>query len=361
AWDLRQRGIRPEKLVAVCATPSLDRAVALLAVLLAGGAYLPLDPTYPLERVKLMLSDSGAVLTLAESALRDMLPPDSAEILSIDGCSRRTTPLAAPPPDDAHPENLAYVIYTSGSTGPPKGVAIRHSSVAVLLDWAAARFSTHELAGVLASTSICFHLSVLELFAPLSVGGAAILVSTVLDLAEYGGTKPITLVNTVPSAAAELLRAGVIPSSVMTLNLAGEALNANLVEAIYAASPVCRIMNLYGPSEDTTYSTEKLVARGEKVTIGRPIFNTETYILDGAMEVVAVGVVGELYVGGAGLARGYHGRAGLTAERFIPNPCSGEGGSRLYRTGDLARYCEDGDIEFLGRADQQVKIRGFRI
>ena len=254
------------------------------------------------------------------------------------------------------------MIYTSGSTGKPKGVAIEHRSTVAFLHWALATFTAEELAGVLLSTSFCFDLSVFELFAPLCAGGQVILVDNALQLPGVEAST-VTLVNTVPSAMTELVRSGGIPASVRTINLAGEPLLKNLVDEIYAGTNVKEVLNLYGPSEDTTYSTFVRIAPGElsEPTIGRPVANTAAYILDSQLQPVPVGVPGELHLSGAGLARGYLKRPELTAEKFIPDPFSGEVGARMYRTGDLARYQGDGRIQFLGRMDHQVKLRGYRI
>ena len=259
--------------------------------------------------------------------------------------------------------NLAYVIYTSGSTGRPKGVAITHQSASAFLHWAGEVFSPAQLAGVLASTSICFDLSIFELFVPLSQGGTVLLSENVLGLPLLPAANQVTLINTVPSAMAELVRLGGIPPSVRTINLAGEALQNALVQALYQQPTIAQVFNLYGPSEDTTYSTYTQVQKGEEeqVTIGRPVANTQVYVLDGQQQPVPQGIAGELCLGGEGLARSYLQRAALTAERFVPNPFGEEAGSRLYRTGDLVRYLAAGEIEYLGRADQQVKLRGYRI
>jgi amino acid adenylation domain-containing protein len=261
-------------------------------------------------------------------------------------------------------QNLAYVIYTSGSTGRPKGVAVTHHSANVMVHWAREVFTDEELAGVLASTSICFDLSIFEIFVPLSWGGKVLLAENALELAAMVGAEQVRLINTVPSAIVELLRMKAVPSSVRTVNLAGEALQRNLVEQVYAMEQIERVLNLYGPSEDTTYSTYEWVkagAGGEAVSIGRPIANTKVYVLDAALEAVPVGVAGELCIGGEGQARGYLNRAELTAECFVPDPHSRRGGQRMYRTGDLARWKAEGSLEFLGRIDHQVKIRGYRI
>jgi amino acid adenylation domain-containing protein len=259
------------------------------------------------------------------------------------------------------PENLAYVIYTSGSTGRPKGVAIRHSSAAVMLRWAHQVFSSRELSCVLASTSVCFDLSVFEIFAPLSCGGTVLMAENALELAKLSEAG-VTLVNTVPSVMRELLRNGDIPGSVQTVNLAGESLSADLVRDVYANGKVQRLCNLYGPSEDTTYSTYAFIEReAESIPIGRPLANTWAYVLDEWMHPAPAGLAGELYLGGAGLARGYLNRPELTAERFLPDPFSEQPGECLYRSGDRVRWRRDGTLEFLCRTDQQIKIRGFRI
>ena len=255
------------------------------------------------------------------------------------------------------------MIYTSGSTGKPKGVAIAHRNTCAFIEWAQSFFDGDSLDRVLASTSICFDLSVFELFVPLCRGGSVWVVGNILDLASAAAADfPVTMINTVPSAIAQLQRSGAIPGTVKVINLAGEALQATLVHALYKGACADRIFNLYGPSEDTTYSTASLATRGADafVTIGRPIAGTQAYILDGALNLVPTGVAGELYLAGEGVARGYLHRPGLTAETFIANPF-GQPGSRMYRTGDLVRHLADGDIDYLGRIDTQVKIRGFRI
>ncbi|HSU82680.1 MAG TPA: amino acid adenylation domain-containing protein, partial [Thermoanaerobaculia bacterium] len=240
-------------------------------------------------------------------------------------------------------------------------------SAAVLALWARTVFSPEDLAGVLAGTSIAFDMSVFELFVTLAWGGKVILAANALELPRLPAAGEVTLVNTVPSAMAELVRLRALPASVRTVNLGGEPLQRSLVQAVYGAGPVSRVLNLYGPSEDTTYSTWELAARGEtgEPTLGRPLSGTRTVVLGRFGELMPVGVPGELFLGGAGLARGYLGRPELTAERFVPDPLpredGGEPGGRLYRTGDLVRYLPDGRLEYLGRIDHQVKIRGFRV
>jgi amino acid adenylation domain-containing protein len=363
---LRGLGLGPEVLVGICMERSLDMVVAMLGVLEAGAAYLPLDPAYPTERLDFMLADSAAPVVLTQERLLGRWGTDS------DGgphrvCLDRDWPeiAAAPPastPAAATPDHLAYTIYTSGSTGRPKGVAIAHRSATALLRWACEVFPERDRAGVLASTSICFDLSVFELFLPLCHGGTVMLAETALHLPRHAAAGEVTLVNTVPSAIAELVRGDGLPPAVRAVVLAGEPLPRRLVDEIYACGDVERVCNCYGPSEDTTYSTYALIDRaGGPPPIGRPVGGGWAYLLDAGLQPAPLGAVGELYLGGAGLARGYLGRPELTAERFVPDPFSAAPGARLYRTGDLVRYRPDGEMLFLGRADHQVKIRGFRI
>jgi amino acid adenylation domain-containing protein len=379
AHHLMSLGVGPEVRVGVLLERSVALVISLLSVLKAGGAYVPLDPNYPRERVGFMVEDAGVAVLLTQTSLREKFHTSAARVVCLDDPDRaqsEATPDALPTaaksaddstaaatPDAATPDNLAYVIYTSGSTGRPKGVAITHRSVSTFLHWAHETFTQAELAGVLASTSVCFDLSVFELFAPLTCGGSVILAENALALPAHTAAAEVTLLNTVPSAMAELARAQSLPASVVTVNLAGEPLKSSLVEAVYEQETVKRVLNLYGPSEDTTYSTYVVVERGtdRAPTIGRPVANTQVYLLDGSLQLVPVGVAGELYLGGAGLARGYLNRPGLTAEKFVPDPFAAEAGRRLYRTGDVARYLAGGELEFLGRIDHQVKVRGFRI
>ncbi|AGY58063.1 non-ribosomal peptide synthetase [Gloeobacter kilaueensis] len=358
AHHLQSLGVGAEVLVGICLERSPKLVVSLLAVLKAGGAYVPLDPNYPAERLAFMIQDVEVLVS--EPATADRLPATGAKRVLLDGTNTLAEWPRVNPTSSAGSENLAYVIYTSGSTGKPKGVAIAHRSAVALIYWAREVFSDADLAGVLASTSICFDLSVFELFVPLSWGGSVILAANALDLPELEG---VSLVNTVPSAMAELVRSNGVPASVRTVNLAGEPLQRRLVDQIYAIPTVQQLFNLYGPSEDTTYSTFIRMERQETglPTIGRPIANTQIYILDAHQQRVPVGVPGELFIGGEGLARGYLKRPELTAEKFVPDPFAQEADGRLYRTGDLARWRADGTIEFLGRLDFQVKIRGFRI
>jgi amino acid adenylation domain-containing protein len=365
---LRARGAGPETPVGVLLERNADLVVALLAVLKAGGAYVPLDPAYPPARLELLLADSGAPLVLTSSALAPLLGSLAGggrrETVALDELAPELAALPGnPPAPQPAPGQLAYVIYTSGSTGRPKGVALEHAAAAALASWADGAYSAGELSGVLASTSVSFDLSVFEILTTLALGGRVILADHALALAELPARHEVTLLNTVPSAMAELLRLGAVPASVRTVNLAGEPLRRALVDEIGRRTAASRVLNLYGPSEDTTYSTWAPAERGarEEPGIGRPLPGTRVRLLGPGLEPVPLGAVGEIHLGGAGLARGYRRRPGLTADRFTPDPWSAAPGRRLYRTGDLARFTADGRLVFLGRADHQVKVRGFRI
>ncbi|HEY2295664.1 MAG TPA: amino acid adenylation domain-containing protein [Thermoanaerobaculia bacterium] len=361
ASRLRALGVGPETPVGVCLERGLELLPALLGILKAGGAYVPLDPAYPEERLAFILEDSGVPVLVTQGALASRLPGPAVRVVVDDRDGDGDTGPAAPA-GDAGEGNLAYLIYTSGSTGRPKGVAIAHRSATALVRWAAGQLAAADLAGVLAATSICFDLSVFELFVPLSRGGTVLLADDALALAGLPAAAAVTLINTVPSAMAELVRLGPPPPRLRTVNLAGEPLQGALVREIEGWCPGVRVFNLYGPSEDTTYSTGARVDGDERPpAIGRPVSESRAYLLDRHLGLVPPGSPGELYLGGAGLARGYFGRPELTAERFIPDPFAPAPGGRLYATGDLARHRPGGDLEFLGRRDQQVKIRGFRI
>lgn len=355
AATLLEAGAKPEQPVAVCLPRDAHLVVALLAVMTVGSAYVPVDPVYPDERKAYILADSAAPIVVAEPSF-DV--PNGVIRLTPDA----DTPVLVPelPQVDVH--QLAYIIYTSGSTGKPKGVAITHRNGVALLHWAQKYFEPEFAAVVAASTSVCFDLSVFELFVTLGRGARLVLLENILYLTMAPAAGEITLLNTVPSAMSELLKAGGIPTSVRIVNLAGEPFGASLIHDIYALGHVSSVFNLYGPSEDTTYSTEALMPRDLEgnATIGRPISNTTLYILDAEAQLVPEGLPGELVLGGDGITRGYHDRPGLTAERFTPDPY-GSAGSRRYHTGDLGRYASDGKVIFLGRKDHQVKLRGFRI
>src|SRR5947209_4621002 len=362
AHFLRKLVAGPEIPVGVGMERNPQLVIALVGALKAGAAYVPLDPNYPAERLKYMLEDSGARVLLTQEKFLPLLNFYPGKVVNLDTLWGEIGNESPENPEAIiFPENLAYVIYTSGSTGRPKAVAIRHSSAAVMLRWAHHVFSAQELSCVLASTSICFDMSVFEIFAPLSCGGTVLLTANLLELPKISDAG-VTLINTVPSVMRELIRNGALPESLQTVNLGGESLPADLVRDVYANSKVQRVCNLYGPSEDTTYSTYAFIEReADTIPIGQPIANTQAYVLDQWMHLAPARVEGELYLGGAGLARGYLNRPQVTAQRFLPDPFSGQPGERLYKTGDRVRWRRDGTLEFLGRTDQQVKIRGFRI
>ncbi len=381
AAELRRRGVGPEVVVGIAAERSPAMVVGMLAILAAGGAYLPLDPSYPDERLAWVVADAGAALILATSAVAlhvagllerpaGAAEPAGCPVVAIESVLAEAVgrEAGAPPPlaRSAGPQNLAYVLYTSGSTGRPKGVAIEHRSAVALLAWVGERYSAADLAGVVAVTSIGFDVAVFELFGPLAWGGTVLLAESALDLASPAlagapSTPPVSLVNSVPSAFAELLHAGFAPPESAILQIAGEPVPRALVERLFERAPRARVFNLYGPTEDTTYSTVARIAPGDEraPSVGRPISGERALLLDAHGEAVPIGVAGEVHLGGSGLARGYLGRPDLTAARFVPDPWGD--GARLYRTGDLARFRPDGEIDYLGRLDHQVKVRGFRV
>ncbi|MEH2067466.1 MAG: amino acid adenylation domain-containing protein [Nostoc sp.] len=378
AHCLRSLGVKQETLVGICTTRSLSMIVGILGILKAGGAYVPLDPAYPKDRLAWILEDSQISVLLTQQQQIAELPPHQAQVVCLDTDALVNFQNVTNPSVPITANNLAYAIYTSGSTGKPKGIAIAHYSAVTFLNWAIQLLPHKEFAGVLASTSICFDISIFELFAPLSCGGKVILVDNILHLPAIAASQQVTLINTVPAAMTELLQVNDVPTSVSTVCLGGEPVSNQLVQQLYQKNNIQQVFNLYGPTEDTVYSTFALVEKGatSSPAIGRPIANTQIYILDRYFQPVPVGVVGELYISGAGLARGYLRQPELTAQKFIPNPFlrgreQGAGGrgeedqfsdfERLYKTGDLARYLHDGNIQFLGRSDRQIKIRGFRI
>jgi amino acid adenylation domain-containing protein len=369
ASGLRALGIGPETPVGLCLERSDTMVIALLGILKAGGAYVPLDPAYPAERIGLMLRGTRALLMLAqrkfgpslESEFSDMKRAFVEDLLAPSGNGSDRKPVDP----DITSRDLAYVIHTSGSTGVAKPVAIEHRNAVNFISWAGRVFTREELAGVLFSTSICFDLSVFEVFGTLCNGGKLIVAANAMELPELPARNQVTLINTVPSAAASLLRANAIPSSVRVMNLAGEPLKQELVDKLYGLENIEKVYDLYGPSETTTYSTYSLRQKGGGETIGRPIANTQVYLLDAQLQPVPIGIPGEIYIGGDGVARGYLYRPELTAERFVVNPVAQKNAvlseARVYKTGDLARWLPDGSLQFLGRTDSQVKIRGFRV
>ncbi|MGZ2359813.1 amino acid adenylation domain-containing protein [Streptomyces sp. 372A] len=341
---LVERGVADGDIVGIRLGRSVDLAVAMLGILKAGGAYLPLDPAYPADRTGYMLSDSGArtVVTGAELTELDRLPG---------------TPLDRAP---ILPDRLAYVLYTSGSTGRPKGVLVTHRNAIPMVLWGRRTFTAEQMSRVLASTSICFDVSVFEFFGPLCTGGTAVVVDNALSL--LADPVDVTMVCSVPSAARALIAAGALPRSTEVVGLGGEAVTGTLVDDLYDTGHVRAVVNLYGPTEDTTYSTYAVLQPQEQPpAIGVLLPHGRGLVLDEAMRRVPVGAVGELYLAGRGVSRGYVNQAALTASRYVPDPYAPTPGERMYRTGDLVRYRADGALLYLGRRDFQVKVRGQRI
>ena len=372
AHCLRHLGIGPEDRVAVCLERSPALVIALLGVLKSGGAYIPLDPSYPADRLTYVLEDSRAAVLVTQSSLVSTLPNHSARTLTLDAVDLAHENVGDPVPL-AVPENPAYVIYTSGSTGRPKGVVVRQGAAVNFLASMARQPGVGPDDVLLAVTTISFDIAVLELFLPLSVGGRIDLADreTVADgarLMERIESSGATVMQATPATWRLLLETGWQGRPGLKVLCGGEALPPDLARELFGR--VGSLWNVYGPTETTVWSSVHQVAlqdleSGRPVPLGGPIANTEVYLLDRfehGLEPMPDGVPGELYIGGEGLARGYFGRPDLTAERFVPDRFSGRPGVRLYRTGDLVRRRpRDGALEFLGRADFQVKIRGFRI
>ena len=368
---LQKLGVGSDALVAICVERSLEMVVGLLGVLKAGGAYVPLDPSYPSERLEFMLADTGSPILLTLSGLQHRLLGCDRLVLQLDA----DWPLIAGEIADnvasaAKIEQLAYMIYTSGSTGRPKGVMIPHRAIVNHLRWMQSTFPLDNGDSVLQKYAISFDPSVWECFAPLIAGARLVIASA------GGQTDPEYLVQTIVDQGITVLQ--LVPSQLRMLLevsgfrtcttlrrvfVGGEVLDGDLA-ARFHGSINAELYNLYGPTEATIASTFFLVPHDhptEAVPIGRPIANTQLYVVDIWGQPVPIGVRGELLIGGDGLARGYHNRLELTAEKFIPDGFRSEPGARLYMTGDLVRYQANGTIEYLGRLDNQVKIRGFRI
>ncbi|MGO1070384.1 amino acid adenylation domain-containing protein, partial [Lysobacter sp. CA199] len=373
AHHLRTLGLGPDERVGICVQRNADMLVALLASLKSGAAYVPLDPSYPPDRLGYMLDDAMPRAVLTDAVGRPVLSQALALAEQAQSLTVLDLQADAGAWEDASDENpaaqavgltskhLAYLIYTSGSTGRPKGVAIEHRNAVNFIYWALQEFSPQTLSNCLFSTSINFDLSIYEYGVPLACGGRVTLVDNALAL--LNAALPVTLINTVPSVMMELSRADAVPPTVRVVNVAGEPLKRALAERILASAQVEQLCNLYGPSETTTYSTWTQMDRatGFVADIGRPVGNTQVYILDAAGNPVPVGVAGEIFIGGHGVARGYLGKPELTADRFLDDPFNAEPGARMYKTGDLGRWSAQGTITLLGRNDFQVKIRGFRI
>lgn len=373
ARRLIELGAGPEVMVAVCLNRSIELIVGLLAILKSGSAYVPIDPSYPSERRNFILGDTRAKVVLTHPSLAGELEGHGPHVVPLDPS---WTEFAAEARADLgvhiSGDTLAYVIYTSGSTGRPKGVLIRHAGLDNYLSWAAKAYSSNEPADSLLHSSVCFDLPVTSLWLPLVTGGAVTIVedsegATKLCEALVAGTTQATFVKITP-AHMKLLAAQMSPAQARGASKAfvigGEQLLTDDLVFWMTNAPETRLINEYGPTETVVgccvYEAKK-DGPGPAVPIGRPIADTQLYVLDRGLNPVPTGVAGELYIGGAGVARGYLNLPALTAEKFVPDPFGSTPGARMYKTGDLARYLADGNIEYFGRTDFQVKVRGFRI
>jgi amino acid adenylation domain-containing protein len=366
AHKLRELGVAADVLVGVAVPRSLEMVVGLLAILKAGGAYVPVDPDFPQDRLAHMIQDSGLQLLLTRTELLAQLPiPASVQPLCVDCADDWLHDYSTENPSaESCPQHLAYVIYTSGSTGQPKGVSVGQDALVNFL------FSMAEQPGlvaqdrVLSLTSLSFDIAGLELYLPLLRGASVVLLQPDENkdpraLLEVIRQQAVTVIQATPSTWRMLLDAAA-PDALRgkTVLCGGEALSVELAQRLIEQAG--HVWNLYGPTETTIWSARHYLTRSDDVRLGRPIANTRLHIVSDALQPMPVGGRGELLIGGDGLARGYHQRAALTAERFVPDPFAANG-SRLYRTGDLTRYHPDGSIGYVGRLDHQVKIRGFRI
>lgn len=371
AHYLQKLGVKSEVLVGICVDRSVEMMVGLLGILKAGGAYVPLDPAYPQERISFMLEDSQLSLILTQSHLHKV-SEHLAQVIYLDSDREIAQESNANLDVDLTPDNVAYIIYTSGSTGKPKGVQIIHRAVVNFLTSMSQKPRLSSEDALLAVTTISFDIAVLELFLPIIVGAKIVLVSREVaadatKLIELLAESDATVMQATPATWRMLLAAGWQGKENLKILCGGEAMPRTLADELLSKSAA--VWNMYGPTETTIWSAVERVEPGDApVLIGRAIANTEFYLIDtnsfqnnGAIELVPVGVVGELLIGGVGLARGYLNRPELTDEKFLPNPFSDRSDARLYRTGDLARYLPNGKIELIGRIDNQVKIRGFRI
>ncbi|MBV9790944.1 MAG: amino acid adenylation domain-containing protein, partial [Chloroflexi bacterium] len=373
ARALHKLGVGPDVRVGLCMERSPELVIGLLGILKAGGCYVPLDPSYPQDRIAYMLADAQMPVVLTQQHLRDRLPEAGAQIVALDADAEQIAQQSAEAVDSgATPDNLAYIIYTSGSTGRPKGAMIPHRGLVNYLSWCTQAYKIGEGSGTPVHSPIGFDLTVTSLFAPLIKGQRVMLLPEDQGLDGLGAAlapdAEFSLVKLTP-AHVDLLN-NVLPGETLAgranaLIIGGEALRAETVAYWREFAPATRLINEYGPTETVVgccvYEVPPTGEVNSVIPIGRPIANTQLYILDRYLNPVPVGVSGELYIGGDGVGRGYLNRPDLTAEKFIADPFSTHPGARLYRTGDLARYFADGTIDFLGRIDHQIKVRGFRI
>ncbi len=365
AWHLKKLGVGPHTLVGLYVERSLEMVVGLLGILKAGGAYVPLDPSFPVNRLAYMVSDSGMDVLITHRNLEKNLPVQPASVVRLDSdwgeiAKQGIDDLKS---EDAGPGDLAYVLYTSGSTGKPKGVGIPHSAVTNFLSSMQREPGFTATDSLLAVTTLSFDIAGLEIYLPLISGGSVVIASyddshDPARLMELIRNSHCSMLQATPATWRALIDAGWSGSPTLTVLCGGESLPRDLAKDLL---PRCReLWNMYGPTETTIWSTvHRVTSTDGPIPIGRPIANTKTFVLDAYRNLAPAGAVGELYIGGAGLARGYLGRPELTQERFIQSPFDTR--ARLYRTGDIARWLPGGILECLGRVDSQVKIRGFRI
>jgi len=366
ARQLCSLGIRSETPVGVYMERSVEMVVALLGILKAGGAYVPLDPDYPAQRVAMMIEDSASPMILTQERLRRGIPKNNARLVRID---QDWPDIARQSEENLNTvgasDDLAYVIFTSGSTGRPKGVEIMHKALVNFLVSMAKEPGIESSDIMLSVTPLAFDISALEIFLPLTVGARVILLprEIVVDgrlLKESLDASSATVMQATPMTWRMLIEAGWQGKSGLKILCGGEALPQDLAQALLARGAVA--FNMYGPTETTIWSTLWKVASGSgPMVIGHPIANTTVHVLDADLRPLPLGIEGDLYIGGVGLARGYRGNPELTREKFIRDPFSDEASARLFKTGDRARYLSDGSIEYLGRNDFQVKLRGYRV
>jgi amino acid adenylation domain-containing protein len=369
---LREKGVESDQLVGICVERSLEMVVGLLGILKAGGAYVPLDPNYPTERLAYMLNDATPMVLLIQERLRERVPETAAEVIALDS---EWSDIAECEEEDLDPRalqltsrHLAYVIYTSGSTGHPKGVMVEHAGLVNFLSSMQQSPGIHATDCMLAVTTVSFDIAALEIYLPLLNGAKLILASReaasdAQQLMEMIEHFDVTVLQATPATWKLLLSGRWSGRPNLKALCGGEALSTDLSRELIGRVGI--LWNLYGPTETTIWSCGQRIATPDKhgfvESIGRPIANTQIYVMDSHRQLVPIGVAGEIYIGGAGVARGYLNRPELTAERFLADPFSTDPQARMYKTGDLGRWRADGSIEYLGRNDHQVKIRGFRI